>query len=223
VLILRVPKGVSIITPPSTCPSCGKRVPFYLNIPLFSYLFLRGKSLCCSLKLSPLYFFGELCVMLIFLVVFFKLGFGLDFLRVAVVFSLLFALSVIDLKDMAIPDSISLSASLISLLSVDIDVIKSFLILAGAGTMLRFFVSYMVKKEAMGEGDIIVFAILGALLGLKGAFGAVFVASCLALPIFLIVGKNSRVPFVPFLALGGFLVFIFGIEIGSFLEGINEY
>lgn len=157
---------------------------------------------------------------MIFVVVYLKSGGGLDFLRTAVVFALLYALSVIDLRELAIPDSISLSASLIALLSIDIHVIESFLLLAGVGAMLRFFVSFLAKKEAMGEGDIIIFAILGALLGFKEAFYAIFISSLLALPVFVVLGREIRVPFVPFLALAGFIVFLFEGDINMLLEGV---
>jgi len=220
VLITRVPKGESIISPPSSCPACNAKIPFYLNIPILGYLILRGKSKCCASPISPLYIVSEIVVSIIFVSAYLKSGADLDFFRVAVVFALLYALAVIDLRELAIPDSISLSASLVALLSIDVDVIESFLLLAGAGAMLRFFVSFFAKKEAMGEGDIIIFAILGALLGFKEAFYAILFSSLMALPVFMFLGREVRVPFVPFLALSGFVVFLFAGDINIILEGI---
>lgn len=220
VLIVRVPKGESILFPPSSCPTCGAKIPFYLNIPIVSYLILRGRSKCCASPISPLYIVSEIVVSIIFIGVYLKSGANIDFLRVAVVFALLYALAVIDMREFAIPDSISLSASLIALLSTNIDVIESFLLLAGAGTMLRFFVSFFAKKEVMGEGDTIIFAILGALLGFRGALYAIFLSSLMALPLFFLLGRKARLPFVPFLALSGFIIFLFAGDINAILEGI---
>lgn len=220
VLILRVPHGKSVVIPPSSCSACGKKIPFYHNIPLISYLFLRGKSACCTENISAIYPIGELIGALLFVSIFLKEGVSADFLRIAAVFLLLYVLSMVDLAEMMIPDSISLSAALISILSIDINVLQSFFIVAGFGAMLKIFVSFMVKKEAMGEGDIIIFAILGALLGIKGAFFAIFLASLIALPVFFVIGREHRVAFVPFLSLGGFATYLFSEPIHLFLAGI---
>lgn len=220
VLILRVPQGNSVVSPPSSCLHCGNKIPFYHNIPILSYLFLRGKSACCQTSISPIYLMGEIIGAFLFAAVFLKEGVSVDFLRIAVVLLLLYVLSMIDLKEMMIPDSISLSAALISIMSIHMDVLQSFFILAGFGAMLKIFVSFVVKKEAMGEGDIIIFAILGALLGIKGAFFAIFLASVIALPIFSLIGRESRVAFVPFLALGGLITYLFNEPIHLFLVGI---
>ncbi|MFP4332589.1 MAG: prepilin peptidase [Campylobacterales bacterium] len=220
VIILRVPKGESIITPPSSCGECGSRIAFYHNIPIVSFLFLRGKSSCCKKPISTIYPIGEVVVAFVFLSIYLKLGFSADFVRIATVFSGLYVLSVIDIRELMIPDTISLPLSIIAIASIDLDVLSSFLIVAGAGTMFRFYLSAILNKEAMGEGDIIIFAILGALLGIKLSLVAIFIASVIALPLFLFLGRDAKVPFVPFLALGGFVSYLFNEEILTILRGL---
>jgi leader peptidase (prepilin peptidase)/N-methyltransferase len=220
VIILRVPEGKSIVAPPSSCYECGTKLKFYNNIPIFSYIFLWGRSSCCKKHISLLYPIGEAVVALIFVSLYLKIGFDAEFVRVATVFTGLYVLSVIDIRELMIPDTISLPLSLVAVMSLDVEVLTSFLIVAGAGAMFRFYLSAILKKEAMGEGDIIIFAILGAILGVKLSLIAIFLASLIALPLFLILGRDAKAPFIPFLALGGFVSYIFDEKIMTIIRGL---
>ena len=88
---------------------------------------------------------------------------------------------------------------------------------AGGLTLLRYYLTFFLNKEAMGEGDIIVAGTMGALLGFPLFFYALFIAAILAM-IPSLMAKDKAVPFVPFLAMGTFIVFIFDTEVSSLVE-----
>jgi leader peptidase (prepilin peptidase)/N-methyltransferase len=251
VVIYRVPNDESIVFPSSACPSCGNKLKFYHNIPIFSYLFLRGKCAFCATKISPQYPIVELLTSLLFLAVFLKSGVELKSLFIALSFSTLLALSVIDLKYKAVPDSLNLLALLFALAG-GVVFVKSFedaLLFAGAFGLLRIGLSYLIKREAMGEGDIPVAATIGAMVGIKLGLFAIFLSAVLAMPFslrgrvkenafldkvekmhFCVCERNlvkfcptdlyrntkfDEIPYIPFLAMALFLVYLFD---ATFLE-----
>ena len=162
----------------------------------------------------------------------------------SLVFALLLALSLIDLRYKAVPDSINLLALTLAIFATK-DYFESFknaLLMAGGFALLRFYVSYYVSKkeelhlkrqlkrapwlasyyppyvmiEAMGEGDIMVAATMGAVLGIKLSLIAIFLAALFALPASLInrtLKNDKELPFIPFLALGMYVAFIFQKEL----------
>lgn len=222
VLIVRVPKEESIVLPHSHCPECREKLKWWHNIPLISYILLKGKCAYCKERISFVYPIVEFLTMFIFLVVFMKMGLSQNILEnrdpflISIIFSLLLTLSVIDIRYKAVPDSISLSALTISLFLFNIiDTFSNALLLAGGFTFLRFYVSFILKKEAMGEGDIIIAGIIGAMLGVKLAMVAIFLSSILALPIslfFKLKKDEPETPYIPFLGLATFIVFMFDSE-----------
>lgn len=225
VLIVRIPQDMSIIKPASHCPVCKNTIKWYQNIPVFAYIYLRGKCASCNTKISPVYPLVEFLTGVIFALVFLKSPNIFYALCVSVSFSLLLALSVIDIRYKEVPDSINLSAFVAALFAALfyapmptfinlvglLEYAKSAFLLAGFFTMLRFALSYLLKKESLGEADIIVAATLGGLLGSLNGFMAIFVGAVLSLiPAFLYRKKgNFEIAFVPYLALGGLLVFLF--------------
>jgi len=219
VVIYRVPKGLSVVSPRSHCTTCNKNLSWYYNIPLLSWIVLRGKSGCCNKKISIQYPFVEFMSMFIFLLVFYKNGFNYQSIIISIVFALFLTLSVMDYYYHAIFDSVSLTTLAISIFSNNI--LVSFIdaiMVAGALTLLRFYVSFFLKKEAMGEGDIILGAAMGAILGVKLAIFSIFVAAVIALPFaYFQKGKDKIVPFVPFLSIGVLLVYIYEKEALNYL------
>jgi len=208
VVIYRVPLGISVINPRrSFCRGCGVSLKWYHNIPIVSWVVLRGKSHCCKEAISVQYPLVEGFSAVIFLSVYFLEGITIQASVLVTAFTLFFALSVIDYFHHAIPDSLSLSVLSISIFYGDIATsLQGALLFMGTMSALRFYVSYLLKKEAMGEGDIIIGGAMGAILGVKFAFIAIFIAACLALPIALylryIKKTDAVLPFVPFLFAG---------------------
>lgn len=222
VLIYRLPREENIATPPSSCPSCGYKLKAYDNIPILSYLLLRGKCRECDVKISIRYPIVEFLGGLIFMLVYLKVGsVALEFWIASIVFTLLLALSIIDIDHKMVPDSLNLAILSIALFHMlNPENLINALIMAGAFVLLRFYVSYFAKREALGEGDIPVAATMGALLGVKLALFAIFVAAIIALPFSLLTKDEERqIPFVPYLALGMFLVYLFSTPISAYLDG----
>lgn len=250
VVILRLPKDESIVFDASHCPTCKNPLKPWHNIPLFSWIFLRGKCSFCNTKISLQYPFIELTSGLIFLVLANKFGLSFPALLIGFSFLTLLGLSMIDFKYKMIPDSLNLLALLFAIfgawnLSGIAVNFQNALLFAGGFTLLRFTISYVLtssahrhaKKtitpwtknyhtypfiEAMGEGDIMVAATMGALLGVKLTLVAIFLSALLSLPVMLFVMNRSkeeqRVPFVPFLAMATFIVYIFDSPILRYIE-----
>lgn len=220
VVIVRIPEDRSVCFPASHCPHCQKPLRFWHNIPLLSYLFLGGRCAFCQTKISPLYPFIELLSAFLGLAVVMREGFVWPALALGVSFGLLLALSVIDIKTQKVPDSLNFIALLAALAyGASLESLEAAFIIAGALTLLRFGLSWILHQEAMGEGDIILAATMGAILGVKLALVAVFVAALLALPVMLLLSKkDSKIAFIPFLSLGLWIVYGGQDWILSYLE-----
>ncbi|MFT7860057.1 MAG: prepilin peptidase [Sulfurimonas sp.] len=249
VVILRIPEGESVVFTSSHCTSCNKPLKAWHNIPLLSWIFLGGKCAYCKAKISMQYPLIELSSGIIFFLVASKYGLNLSAFFVAMSFLMLLALSMIDFKYKMVPDSLNLLAILFAVLGAF--TLPNFLqngqnaiLFAGGFTLLRFALSYYLTSsvyraglktktswnkhydrapmiEAMGEGDIMVAATIGALLGIKLGLFAIFLSALLALPVMLLLinrpAEEQRVPFVPFLALATLITFVYDSQIDLFL------
>jgi len=250
VVILRIPKGESVVFKSSHCYSCGNSLKPWHNIPLFSWLFLRGKCSFCKTKISIQYPLIELTSGLIFVAIAAQYSLSIPAFFIAMSFLMLLALSMIDFKYKMVPDSLNLLAITFAVLGAwsmqgFLLNLQNALLFAGGFTLLRFSLSYYLTSsifraglktqtswnkhydrtpfiEAMGEGDIMVAATMGALLGVKLTLIAIFFSALLALPVMLVVMNRSaeeqRVPFVPFLALATFIVFVYESPIMAYIE-----
>ncbi len=250
VVILRIPKDESVVFGSSHCTSCNAALKPWHNVPLFSWIFLRGKCSFCKTKISAQYPIIEFISGLIFFTLAMKYGISLPILFVGLSFLMLLALSMIDFKYKMVPDSINLLAIVFAIfgawsISGILLNLQNALLFAGGFTLLRFSLSYMLtssahrdaKKtmtswtknyhtypfiEAMGEGDIMVAATMGALLGVHLTLVAIFLSALLALPVMLAVqgrsAEEQRVPFVPFLAMATFIVYIFDTPILAYIQ-----
>lgn len=251
VVILRIPKDESIVFGASHCTTCNTALKPWHNIPLFSWVFLRGKCSFCKAKISVQYPFIEFISGLILVLLVAKFSLSLPVIFIALSFFMLLALSAIDIKYMMVPDSLNLLAIFFAIIGAwnlpgVLNNFQNALYFAGGFTLLRFSLSYYLtssvhrqaKKtmtswtknyhtypfiEAMGEGDIMVAATMGALLGVKLTLAGIFLSAVLALPVMIFVMSRSsehRVPFVPFLALSTFIVYIFDTQVLSYLGTI---
>ncbi len=225
VVIYRVPRGENIAFPGSHCPACGHKLSWYHNIPLFSWIFLSGKCAFCGEKISVQYPLVELATALLWLVLFLKLGPVWWYPFVTASFTALLALSVIDLKYYAVPDSVNffaLGAALIgpNLLKFDFsNALINAAIAAGGLWLLAKIISLVARKEAMGGADVIVAGTMAALLGFPNFFVALFLSAILAI-IPSLMAKDTMVPFVPFLAMATFIVYIFDGTAGDLIHWI---
>ncbi|MCK9265650.1 prepilin peptidase [bacterium] len=239
VVILRLPKGKSLINPGSSCVKCGKSIKFYDNIPLLSFLILKGKCRFCGEKISARYFLVELLSGILFLLIFNKFGLSpAFFIYTLFVYSLLIV-GFIDIDTFLISDVFVLPlvvlgpilSFLFPSMHTGLSNIQSLLysvfgILLGGGLLifLSLFGKFLFKKEAMGGGDVKLLAMIGAFLGWKSVFLTLFFASLLGtiISLFLIVTKKKTVedyvPFGPYLGIGAIIsLFYKGLTFMGFL------
>jgi leader peptidase (prepilin peptidase)/N-methyltransferase len=229
VLILRTPIDQSVSFPASHCMSCETPLRAWHNVPILSWLFLHGKCAFCGVKISIQYPIVEILSGIIFLLAAIKFGINYQAFAIAMVFSLFLALSLIDFRYKMVPDSINLSALTFAIFSVTSipDFVTHFtnaLLFAGGFTLMRFYLSYAIKKEAMGEADIMIAATMGAILGIKLALVAIFLSAILALPALLLTRtedeESLQLPFIPFLAIATLIVLMFDTQAALYLEAL---
>ena len=232
VLILRAPQGLNVVSLKSHCTKCKKELKWFHNIPLFSYLFLRGKCAYCNKTISFQYFFVELLTGILTALLYIKLDFTLDFILVSTLFYTLIVLAFIDLKYKAVPDYILLIALiLVFVVSYNniFEALKNATIFAGAFALLEFVITFYIQNikskiykddslktaKSLGEGDIPVVAVIGALIGVKAGMLAIFLASFFAIIPALYASfrkKDSQIPFIPYLLLGLSVEYLFEIS-----------
>lgn len=217
VVIYRLPRDVSLIWPPSACPSCGERIKFYDNVPILSYILLRGRCRKCSTRISARYPIVEALSGLLLMWVLAAGGApGLAASRAVLVLFLL-AVALIDWEHMIIPDELSLGGCVVGFVlgffNPEITVAESLLgIFLGGGVLLG--IGYLYQRirgvEGLGGGDVKLAAMVGAFLGWKGLVicilagsltGSVYGISLMASG----RGAQTKVPFGTFLAAGAIL------------------
>ena len=220
VVIYRIPNGESIVFPSSKCQNCQTTLKWYHNIPIFSWLFLGGKCGFCKDPISKQYPIVELLTGIIFALLYVKLGLVWHLPFVAASFAALLALVMIDFKYMAVPDNVNFAALLFALIQPQfLDAMLYAAIAAGGLYLIGLFSSFIAKREAMGGADVIVAGTMGALLGFPNFFMALFLSAILAM-IPALIWREKGVPFVPFLALATFIVYLYDTQAMQLLDTI---
>jgi leader peptidase (prepilin peptidase)/N-methyltransferase len=229
-VIFRTQKGESFLKGRSYCPKCKHTLSFFDLIPIFSFIFLKGRCRYCQERISWQYPLVEIATGMIFLFTFYNFQNSLNtfynlfyFILVLVIFCFLILIFVYDLKTSLIPDKFLLT---IIFLSLVLNFKKIFLNFSFKNTILIFlpalflFLLYFFSKEKwLGFGDVEIALFMGAFLGWPDVILGLFLASFLGsiVGIFLIfLGEKtlkSQIPFGPFLVLGTFLTFFFGKNI----------
>ena len=222
VVILRLPdEKQSIAFPPSHCPKCSTPLHFYENIPILSYVFLRGKCRTCKEKISIQYPLVELGMGLLATALFLTFGFGFELFFYFVFSAALLAIVVIDIYHQIIPDNISLPGIVIgfagSFMNSTVSWQESGLgILLGGGVLYAIALGYylITKRDGMGGGDIKLLAMIGAFLGYQSLLFVIFASSLIGSIVGIAAmikqrkGGRTRIPFGPFLS-GSALLWLF--------------
>jgi leader peptidase (prepilin peptidase)/N-methyltransferase len=232
VCILRLPRDQSLLRPRSTCPHCKQPIAWRDNIPLFSWLWLRGKCRWCHAPISKQYPLIEALVGVLFGAAVVAYGPSLEAVRAAVFGTLLLGIAITDARHYIIPNEFTwggLVLGMLLALSRGVPGFLEALLGAAVGFGLLWLVAmagaWMFKEEAMGGGDIKMMAMVGSFLGWRGVLLTVFAGAALGSLIFvpLSLKKKRLVPFGVFLAVGAAVTFVFGDAIiawyGHFLRG----
>ena len=236
VIVYRMPRGISLINPPSHCPLCKKRIPLYLNLPIVGWLLLRGKSACCKQPISVIYPIGEALCGLLGALALFSTNYSVgltgnveNWASALAMFWLLlgiYPVCAVDFKYKLIPDSISVggivAGLLISLFPGGVTPLESLIGAVGAGGglfLLGWVATKVLKKEAMGFGDVKLLAGYGALMGFTGAIEVLVFASVLGVIVMLPWSRlhkgdgSGQIPFGPFLAVAAPAIYLWGADL----------
>ena len=223
VFIYRIPLEKSLIKPNSQCPSCNTPIRIKHNIPLISFILLKGKCASCGWKIPWRYPLVELITGFLFMLGTYWANTWIELPFYAYFLSALIVSTFIDLDHWIIPDVVTLPGVFVGLFGAWIIPSQYFpahLIgaLAGGGLLLLLAYVYakITKQEGLGGGDIKFLAMIGAFLGPQGVLVTVILAafsgSIVGIFLILIKGKSGKtaIPFGPFLASGALLAFLFG-------------
>lgn len=217
VVIVRLPEERSVVRPGSRCPACGRPVRWFDNVPVLSYLWLRGRCRDCGAPIALHYPLVEAGMALLSWLALWRFGVGLDYAIAVGFLAALVAVSGIDLKIQLIPDTITLPATLLALLVSPwsgLTTPRDALVgcLAGIGGLFLLAWTYEVVRgrEGMGLGDVKLLGLIGAVLGWQALPLTLLLASVAgaAVGLALVVARGRRdlalpIPFGPFLAAGG--------------------
>jgi leader peptidase (prepilin peptidase)/N-methyltransferase len=226
VVIHRLPRGENVATPPSACPRCGRRIRPRDNIPVVSYLILRGRCRDCGLRISPVYPAVEVLTAAAFVVVYSRFGGSLESVTGCIFAAALIALGFIDYFHQILPDAITLPGLVLGLaysfVRADLG-LRGALIGAvfGGGFLLAVYAGYYLlrKKEGLGLGDVTMMLFVGAWLGWQGSLLTLVLASFSGAFVgaFLIFFRKKdmqhALPFGSFLAPAAFVALVWGDRI----------
>jgi len=249
VCIFRLPRGISIVFPHSTCPHCGRAIRPWENVPLLSYLALRGKCAGCRQPISWVYPTVEFLNAAGYLALYLKYGLSTAFLMNGILCSLLIVLVFIDLFERILPDTITLSGCLAGFVlsplqspdflsapgSIPISAgwlnayVNSFagLVFGGGFLWAVAFLYFKIRRiEGMGFGDVKMMAMVGAFLGWQFSWLTILVGSLLGAVIGGVYiwaaghGRRYELPFGSFLGIGAYFVSLGGADFLNWYLGM---
>jgi leader peptidase (prepilin peptidase)/N-methyltransferase len=235
VCIFRLPRGESIVWPGSHCPSCANAIAGYDNIPVLSYLWLRGRCRTCRTPISIRYPIVEAVNAFGYLAILWFFGPTWTAALYALLFSALVVITGTDLTHKMIPNVITLPGMAVGLLGavtvLPVGVVNSIVGLTlGGGILwlLAWLSPYLFGKEGMGGGDIKLLAMIGAFLGWKPALLTIMIGSLtgsiigISLIALRIIKRDDYLPFGPFLVLGALLSLFFAQPLLDWYQGLLD-
>ena len=229
----RLPRGESIVFPPSHCPKCNHKLSPIELIPIFSFLIQKGKCKNCHEKISWFYPLFELFGGILFSLAYLSFGFTLELLLALTFISLTLIIMVSDYNYLIINDSVLIVFSI--LLAIQIFFIRGFneLIIALLSGVICFVIMFLIKKlgdflfkkESMGGGDIKLMFIFGLVFKVPAGLANIFIGALIGLPISLLIlyrNKSHVVPFGPFLCLASLILLLLQIDSNTILLFLTE-
>jgi leader peptidase (prepilin peptidase)/N-methyltransferase len=226
VVIHRVPADQSLSSPPSTCPGCGARIKPYDNIPVVSWLVLRGRCRSCGMRISPVYPLVELSMAVIFAAVGWRIGLDWTLPGFLLFAWLLVVVAIIDARTRKIPNRLTypLTPALLvlmvaaALLNGEPERALA-VVLGGLGGFVGLLILAVIQPRGMGMGDVKLAGFIGLALGylgwgfvVLGLFGGFLLGGVVAIVLVIARSKGRRdlMPFGPYLSAGAILALLFG-------------
>ena len=208
------------------CPSCGAKIAFYDNIPILSYLWLRGRCRRCGAIISLRYLVVEVAAGLFAVAMLTRHGLTLDGFFLYALVSALLVVAFIDIDHQIIPDVITCPGIVVGFFSSFVvgyvtykESLMGIVLVGGILLLVATGYYFLTKKEGMGGGDIKLLAMIGAFIGWKGVLLTIFLSSAIGTLSGLLVMLRSRktmkmaIPFGPFLSIGATIYIFFGKEL----------
>jgi len=230
VVIWRLPRGESVVAPPSHCPACGNRIHWYDNVPVLGWVLLMGRCRACKAPISPEYPLVEAANAALYGVLVWRFGPVPELPVYMLLVSALLALTMIDLHHKILPDRITLPGIAVGLAAAA-TLLPVGIVPALAGAALGgglFFGIAVVSRGGMGGGDIKLMAMIGAFLGWQAVLLTTLLASVVGgvvgVVLMLAFGKGRKyaVPFGPFLAAGALVCLLWGDRVISWYLGLGR-
>ncbi len=232
VCIYRIQKHVSISQPRSYCPNCKHQLKIWENIPVLSYLLLRGKCSNCNIKISLRYPLVEILTSIVFVVIYYYFDISIESFSLIVFFSIVIIITFIDIDVQLIPNNLLIISILPIIAFILFSQSNSYLshisgaiLLALLFLIIGYFGKLIYKVDSMGMGDVKYAAVIGLLLGWEKGILAFIIAFFSAAVIIVIVSmykklsRKQRIPFGPFLSIGCFVAFFWGTNILNWYLG----
>lgn len=218
---LRIPKKESIVAPPSHCTTCNYKLGVFDLVPVFSYIFLRGKCRNCKVKISSIYPVMEFITGLLFALSYWVIGFQVELIIALVFISLLIIITVSDIQYMLIPNKILLPFGIVLFVLRIISPLNPWwdsLLGAFIGFGMLLLIG-ILSKGGMGGGDIKLFFVIGLVLGTLHTLLTLFLAALIGSVIGIIIlrvkgkGRKTPIPFGPSIAVSAIIAYFFGTEL----------
>jgi leader peptidase (prepilin peptidase)/N-methyltransferase len=218
VVVARLPEKRSLVRPRSACLSCGQELAWYDNVPVVSYVVLRGRCRSCGTRIGVRYLAVELLTALLVAACFFRFGLSAEAFLASFFCAVLVALSAIDLERLILPDRIVLpSFAVVLVVHLALEPDRAVEWVAGAlGASLFLFLALLAYPAGMGMGDVKLALLLGAMLGKSVAVGLLIGCVAALVPAVVLLSRHGMaarkmgIPFGPFLAFGAVVALFAG-------------
>lgn len=236
VCIFRIPEKLSIINPPSHCYKCNTSLKPLDLVPILSWIMLKGKCRYCGEKISYRYALIELLTGILFLLIYNIYGYNIQTIYYLIFISMLIIITFIDIDHYIITDCLIIFGSIVAILANILgqgigikNSILGSLICGGSMLILTSLIEFVVKKEAMGGGDIKLFAMTGLFLGISGGLLTILLSIYVGAFYAIVVIVNSRlkkqkynsmIPYGPFISIGALIVVLCETNIISWYTGL---
>lgn len=219
----RIPKGQSLIKPSSHCTKCNHKLGASELVPIFSWIFQRGRCKKCKDKISSFYPIFEFATGLLFVISYLIFGFSIEFVITVTFISMLLIIIISDYQTMIIPDEVLIFFSICLIIELIIKNGVANIWFSLLNALISFSIMYLLKKlgdflfkkESMGGGDIKLMAVIGLILGYEMSIMTIFLASFIGLPVSLYVmykNKTNIIPFGPFLSVAAIIILLCQID-----------
>ena len=233
VVATRLSNDESIVFPGSHCPKCNHYLKWYENIPIISYLLLRGKCSHCHCRIPISYLVVEVITGLLFMACFHSFGFSIQLLIALIFVSSLIIVIISDIEYMIILDEVLVVSTLAIIViylfsngfTMDGLTKTTYHIYNGVGAFLAMYAikilgDKLFQKESLGGGDIKLMFLFGLVIGFPMAVCTIFLATFIAFPIALIIlfsDKENVIPFGPFLSMAAILILVVKLDLNRIL------